>query len=128
MIEILLLIIACCLLFGSEKTKHGIGVVLKIIGIGILILIGLSFIGNLLPDSDQTSDVVQEQQEEYTVVTVEELLDAWQTDYDHAKEKYNGMNVSVTGKIVIPYKDMGISMPYITREDVDTYEKAPSQS
>lgn len=115
--DIVLIIIACCLLFGAEKTKKGIGVILKVIGIGILILIGLSFLGSFLPDTDQTTDVVQEQ-EEYTVVTVEDLQDAQSASYDYAKEQYNGLKVSVTGRIDTPYKEFGLEMmPYITNID-----------
>lgn len=113
--DIVLIIIACCLLFGAEKTKKGIGVVLKVIGIGILILIGLSFLGSFIPDTDQTSDVVQEQQEEYNVVTVEELRDALTKGYDFAKEQYNGKKVSVTGMLGTQFEEFGLDvMPYLT--------------
>ena len=40
----LLLIIACCLLFGADKTKKGIGCLLKIIAVGIILLVVMTYL------------------------------------------------------------------------------------
>lgn len=117
--EILLLIIACCLLFGSEKTRHGIGVVLKVIGIGIVILIGLSFFGSY-KGSDEPTEVTQEVVDEYTTISVEELQDAFSQGYDYAKDKYDGMSVSIEGRLDTPHEELGLSvMPYLTNIETD---------
>ncbi len=95
MIEILLLIIACCLLFGADRTKEGIGCLLKTVAMFIIGLILLQFVlGIISPSSDET----EQQDISYTEVTVDELSDEIEHYVDEARDKYLNQYVSITGR------------------------------
>lgn len=105
MIEILLLVIACCLLFGAEKTKEGIGCLFKVIAMIIIGLILVNFISGFFSDAPEDSSTdtdIQpaiEQQDsdyEYTETTADAMTDDLD-DVDAAKAKYLGQRLSITG-------------------------------
>ena len=98
MIEILLLIIACCLLFGADKTKEGIGCFFKVIAMIMIGLVIVGFIGSFF-DSSTEEDVANQQETiSYIDVTVDELTDEIEHYADEARDKYLNQYVSVTGR------------------------------
>ena len=103
MIEILLLIIACCLLFGADKTKEGIGCFFKVIAMIMIGLVIVGFVGSFFDsstDEDGSAEQQVEQQVEisYMDVTVDELSDEIEHYVDEARDKYLDQYVSVTGR------------------------------
>lgn len=106
MIEILLLIIACCLLFGADKTKEGIGCFFKVIAMIMIGLVIVGFIGSFFDSSteesavNQTKESVVSQQEaiSFIDVTVDELSDEIEHYVDEARDKYLNQYVSITGR------------------------------
>lgn len=131
MIEILLLIIACCLLFGSEKTKAGIGCLLKVIAmlvIGVIILIFICGVPE--PSTDEETYIVTQDEINYLEVTVDELTDALANDIDSAKSAYLNQYVSVSGRFAVInlYEDLrveGLNKDTLYLSDIDDYSNPP---
>ena len=95
MIKILLLIIACCLLFGADKTKKGIGCLLKVVALLIIGVLLLYFILGIISPS---TEEIEQQDISYIEVTVDELTDEIEHYADEARDKYLDQYVSLTGR------------------------------
>ena len=99
MVEILLLRIACCLFFGADKTKEGIGCFLKVIAMIVIGFVLLNFIRAFLePSTDEEKTTLTQEEFVYIPVTADELSDALENDVDSASTTYWNEHVSVTGR------------------------------
>ena len=123
MIKIILLLIACCLLFGASRVGKGIAILFLASG---LILIGLvaglfiyGFVSNSPDDSTPITDDAG-----YTMLAIEDLTDELANGVDSAKSKYLDQKAAISGRFDKMNSDKdpqieGVSEDSIILSDLD---------